>query len=138
MYTESFKLGYLLKVLGLTPIDLERIMNGNIIITQDPKDIREYILEGCDLKVTFLRNMVNIGTDPYELARILNTDANSLIINVDNFGFWVNTLDFRVKINVNLRRELIKYLVRKEITLNAIANILDVAISTVQNDRNIG
>lgn len=135
MYTESFKLGYLLNKLGLTPIDLEKIMNGSIIINQKPEDIREAILLNCDLKITFLRSMVNMGVDPYELGRVLNTDPNLLIGNVDNFGFWVNNLDFRVKINVNLRREFIKFLMTKNISLNSIASILDIAVSTIQNDK---
>lgn len=136
MYTESFKLGYFLNKLGLTPEDLEKIMNGSIKLNQKPEDIREFILRDCDLKVTFLRSMSNIGINPYELGNILNVDANLLINNTDNFAFWINNIDFRVKINVNHRRQIVKFLTDKNISLNSIADILDVAVSTVQNDKN--
>lgn len=135
--TEQFILGYLSNALGLSMEDLQKIASGTIILNKNPSEIKEFILENADLKITFLRNLYNQRIDFLRFASLFNLNADELYQNVDNTLYWLNALDFRVKVNVTFRRQLGKFLFDNyNYSYNQIANILNVAPTTIQTDKN--
>lgn len=135
--TEQFILGYLSNALGLSMEDLQKIASGTIILNKNPNEIKEFILENADLKITFLRNLYNQRIDFVRFASLFNLKADELYQNVDNTLYWLNALDFRVKVNVTFRRQLGKFLFDNyNYSYNQIANILNVAPTTIQTDKN--
>lgn len=134
MYSESFILGYLLSKLGLTFEEAQRITENKLILEKSPQEIREAILSSSNIKIPLLRSLYNIGIDLNELAAFLRTpmfENNDL----DNISFWFNQLNFSLKVHVELRRRIVFFLLKKGISINIIAKILNVSPSVVQNDK---
>lgn len=130
--SESFILGVILGKLGLSFEEAEDIALGRLLLKSDSNKLREYILLDSNKKNTLLRTIYSTGIDMSGLNDILNLKEEEY----DNPRYWINSVNFREKISVKTRRTLIDYLLSKELSLNAIAAILGVAVSTVQNDRN--
>lgn len=135
MYSESYILGYLTRSFGLTPDDIQKIITGNLTLDKSPEEIRDFILNNCIYKITLLRHFYNLGMNIYDIANLFQVDLNIMTQNIDNFSYWINYIDFRAKMNIEIRRRILSYLETQNISYNKIAEILNVSISTIQNDR---
>lgn len=134
MYSESYILGYLSRSFGLTFDDIQKIITGNLILEKTPEEIKNFIFNDCNYRTTILRNIANLGVDINQFSALVKIDQKLLNSEIDNFNFWFNTIDFRAKSNINLRRILLQFLDNKA-NYKKIAEILNVSISTIQNDR---
>ena len=137
MNSENYILGNLLAKLGISFEEAIRIVEGNIKLEKSPETIRNYILENCSIKISFLRNLYNSGINLQDFSSLIFTDYNNLMQNLDNNYFWINTIDFKAKNNIELRRNIVNFLAMRGLNSNKIANLLDVSPSAIQNDRNI-
>ncbi|MHA4985304.1 hypothetical protein [Cetobacterium somerae] len=132
---DSFLLGVLLKVTGLSKSDVLKIANNELMLDEDktPSDIRNYILEDSELKVTLLRKLSNIGVNVNDLCIRFNLIQNEVLSNVDNYFYYFNTIDFKLRNSSNWRNQMIDLLLTYNIKSRDIANILDIGYTTVRN-----
>lgn len=131
-YSEGFILGGLLSQLGLSYDDALKIATGDLKLAKTAEEIREFIKTDSKGEMTLTMKLYRLGIDMKPIMDEFKFNEEDL----DDKGLWLNRICMRDKTSVATRRKLVAYLENCGITLNSIATILDVAVSTVQNDRN--
>jgi len=128
-------LGVLLKITGLTLVDLQKIMNNELVLDEEktPFQIRNYILEDSESRIALIRKMMNIGIPLYEFSNNFNLDINDVNVNIDNFFYYINSVDFKMRSNSHLRNQMIDFLRNYRVSSKQISEILDIGYSTVRN-----
>lgn len=128
-------LGVLLKITGLTLVDVQKIINNELILDDKvtPSEVRNFILDDSENKVSLLRKMSNLGIILSDFSNYFNFDAYEVERNIDNPFYYVNTVDFKMRSNSNLRNQMIDFLKNSRINSRQISEILDIGYSTVRN-----
>ncbi|MGL5962909.1 MAG: hypothetical protein ACRCZ2_00700 [Fusobacteriaceae bacterium] len=128
-------LGVLLKITGLTLVDVQKIINNELILDDKvtPSEVRNFILDDSENKVTLLRKMSNLGILLIDFSTSFNFDIYEVEKNTDNIFYYVNTVDFKMRSNSNLRNQMIDFLKNYKINSRQISEILDIGYSTVRN-----
>lgn len=134
MYSENFILGSLLSRIGLTLNEAQKIAEGNLNLNKSPEDIRDFLLEDSEEKVTFLRSLFNTGLNLDEFSTKIGIPSFS-INDIDNVYFWFNKLNFSLKVNIEFRKKIVHFLLNKNFTVNSISKILNVSPSVINKDR---
>lgn len=132
---KAFLLGVILKITGLSTTDIAKIANNELMLDESktPSDIRNYILEDSEFKVTLLRRLNNIGIPLNEFSNNFKFNTQEVVNNIDNFFYYVNAVDFKLRTSSILRNQMIDFLVSHHIRNREIAEILDIGYSTVRN-----
>ncbi|MGL5125833.1 MAG: hypothetical protein ACRC6U_07630 [Fusobacteriaceae bacterium] len=132
---KMMSLGVLLKITGLTLVDIQKIINNELILDDKvtPSEVRNFILDDSENKVTLLRKMLNLGILLNDFSTYFNFDISEVEKNTDNIFYYVNTVDFKMRSNSNLRNQMIDFLKNYKINSSQISEILDIGYSTVRN-----
>lgn len=134
MYSENFILGCILNKIGLTLSEAQKIAEGNLNLNKTPAEIRDYLLEDSEEKLTLLRSLFNIGLNLDEFAIYMGIPLFK-VNDLDNVYFWFNQLNFSLKINIEFRKKIVRYLSERNFSVNSIAKILNVSPSVIQKDK---
>ncbi|WP_432205662.1 hypothetical protein ACQ9ZF_12390 (plasmid) [Cetobacterium somerae] len=128
-------LGVLLKITGLTLLDVQKIINNELILDDKvtPSEVRNFILDDSQNKVALLRKMSNLGILLSDFSEYFNFNVLEVERNIDNLFYYVNTVDFKMRSNSNLRNQMIDFLKNSKINSRQISEILDIGYSTVRN-----
>lgn len=132
---DSFLLGILLNLSGLSKIDVLRIANKELILDEEktPNDIRNFILEDSQYKQTLLRKLCNVGIRIEDLINNFNLNKLEIENNIDNYFFYFNMIDFKMRSSKDFRERMIKLLLGYNVKSREIAEIMDVAYTTVRS-----
>ncbi|MEG2848212.1 MAG: hypothetical protein RR904_05540 [Bacilli bacterium] len=132
---DSFLLGILLNLSGLSKIDVLRIANKELILDEEktPNDIRNFILEDSQYKQTLLRKLCNVGIRIEDLINNFNLNKLEIENNIDNYFFYFNMIDFKIRSSKDFRERMIKLLLSYNVKSREIAEIMDVAYTTVRS-----
>lgn len=135
MYDSSLLLGALLRISGLTIMDIQNILNGTVILNSNPQEVRNFILENYSFPSTLLARLYekNINLDIINCMGIQSIPIETLKNLLYNPGEFPNNIDFSFKSNLELRKKMIINLHEKGKTQEDIAYILNLSTTTVNN-----
>lgn len=133
--SEAYILGAILSKIGLTFDDACKIENGQLKLNKSSQEIRDFLLENSEIKTFFLRKLVNYGFNLQELADRISININELNANVDNGFYWLNGINFAMKINSSIRKRIGCLLYGKGYSYKMIGELLEVSATTIHSDK---
>lgn len=136
--SESYILGVILSKFGLTLEDAYKIQNGQLKLNKNSEEIRDFLLENSEIKTLFLRKLVNYGLNLNDLSSTIPVTFGELQSNIDNNFYWLNGIDFAIKINSHLRKKIGQLLYSKGYSFKIIGDLLGVSATTIHTDSKNG
>lgn len=140
IYDSSLLLGALLRITGLSIIDVQNIIQGHFTPVQKPNDVRNYIFKDMELRKTFVDKILTLNLNIDVINECLGTkyEINELQNRKYDSYFNLNYLNFAATANKSERNKLIlafsdKERIGKKLTNKEIANILGIDVSSVNN-----
>lgn len=133
-YENDFRLGFIVAKIGLKLSEIDALITGEMELSKDSNEIREFILTDVELNSTLLRRLIDLGLSLEEVSDIFypNKDTKILEMNIDNPTYRVNTMELSSKLNSKVREILIDVLMDHGISTKVISKALDIGYTTVR------
>lgn len=134
MYESSLLLGALLNITGLSIIDVQNIIRGDLKLGTPSSTIRTTILENSEWRTTFCFRAKPYNITLNDLNEVFDVKISESEFNgnIYNFNFYFNTFNFSLKQTQEVRKKLVLLLRNKyNLNNNQIAVLLDVSPATI-------
>lgn len=134
-------LGAVLNLTGLTFVDINNLLLGVWFPKNTPQKIRTFIMEGANVNETFLKKAFDFEINlefivaKYNEFYASHDTVENFRVNIHNFNYCINYINFSLKVNYNFRDYLINEIIVAgyKLNKNQLSKLFSIAPTTVAN-----
>lgn len=125
---DSFLLGVMLKITGLTKKEIELISNNELIISEkrNSTNVREHLLFESRIEISFLKSLYIKGVNMKRLAKNFHLSQEEVMENLGNQHYFFNQINFEKKSNEELKNKMINFLIEEKFSNLVVQELLKI------------